>query len=149
MNFGVNNRKYTENVLELLNTMKNWHELWGNFYIAFDVTNIKPLKLLDIPNNIHNNIQFTMEHNQLYLPFLDIMVNKDPETKNIWMDILYKKTDTWICVPFNSCYPKQCKNNIHFTLVRWIYNIVENSKVRKNFWMNFKKFYIPKNIHKI
>ena len=44
-----------------------------------------------MPNNIHNNIQFTMEHNQLYLPFLDIMVNKDPETKNIWWTYFIKK----------------------------------------------------------
>ena len=30
------------------------------------------------------------QHNP-YLPFLDIMVNKDPETNNIWMDMFYKK----------------------------------------------------------
>ena len=65
------------------------------------------------------------------------------------MAIFYKKTDTQRCVPFNSCHPKQCKNNIPFTLARIICTIMENRKVRKNVWTNFKKFYIPKNIDKI
>ena len=47
------------------------------------------------------------------------------------MDIFYKKTDTRRCVPFNSCHPKQCKNNIPFTLARRICAIVENNDVRK------------------
>ena len=72
-----------------------------------------------------------MEQHNLYLPFLDIMINKDPENNNIWMDIFYKKTDTRRCVPFNSCHPKQCKKNIPFTLARRICTIVENNEVRK------------------
>ena len=72
-----------------------------------------------------------MEQHNLYLPFLDIMINKDPENDNIWMDIFCKKTDTLRYVPFNSCHPKQCKKNIPFTLARRICIIVENKKVRK------------------
>ena len=72
-----------------------------------------------------------MEQHNLYLPFLDIMINKDPENDNIWMDIFCKKTDTLRCVPFNSCHPKQCKKNIPFTLARRICIIVENNEVRK------------------
>ena len=59
------------------------------------------------------------------------MINKDPETNNIWMDIFYKKADARRCVPFNSCHPKQCKNNIHFTLTKSICTIVEKREVRK------------------
>ena len=73
-----------------------------------------------------------MEQHKFYLAFLDTMIKKDPETNNIWMAIFYKKTDTQRCVPFNSCHPKQCKNNIPFTLARIICTIMENSKVRKN-----------------
>ena len=47
------------------------------------------------------------------------------------MDIFYKKTEIRRCVPFNSCQPKQCKNNIPFGLARRIGTLVENSKVRK------------------
>ena len=47
------------------------------------------------------------------------------------MDIFYKKTDTRRCVPYNSCYTKQCKNNIPFTLARRICTTGKNSEVRK------------------
>ena len=50
-------------------------------------------------NNIHQNITFTMEQHNLYLPFLDIMANKVIETNNGGIDIFYKETDTWRCVP--------------------------------------------------
>ena len=33
-----------------------------------------------------------MEFRNLYLQFLDIIRNKDPETNNIWMDTFFKKT---------------------------------------------------------
>ena len=95
--YGVNNGKYIE---------ENWHRGLDDCYTVLDGTNINPLKLFDILNNIHDNIKFTMEQHNLYLPFLDIMINKDPETNNIWMDIFYKKADTRRCVPFNSCHPQ-------------------------------------------
>ena len=71
------------------------------------------------------------QHNIFFLPFLDIMINKDPETNKIQMDIFYKKTDTRRCIPFNSCHPKQSKNNIPFALARRIFIIAENSEVRE------------------
>ena len=133
--FGVNNGKYIE---------ENWHRFLDDCNIALDATNINPLKNFYILNNIHYNIKFTMEQHNLYLPFLDMMINKDPETNNIWMDIFHKKTDTQRCVPFNSCRPKQCKNNIPFTLARRIYTIVENSEVRKKHLHKLQKvLYYP------
>ena len=50
--FGVNNGKYIE---------VNQHRFLDDCCIALDVTNIKPLKLFDILNNIHDSINFTME----------------------------------------------------------------------------------------
>ena len=111
--FGVNNRKDIE---------ENWHRFLDNCYIALDATNINPLKLFDILTKIHDNIKVTMEQYNLSLPFLDLMINKDPETNNIWMDLFYKKTDTRRCASFNSC---------HLTLARRICTIVENSEVRQ------------------
>ena len=64
----INNKKYIE---------ENWHRVLDDCYIALDTTNINPLKLFDILNNIHDN--------------LDIMINKDSETCNNWMNIFYKK----------------------------------------------------------
>ena len=66
--FSINNKKYIE---------ENWHRVLDDCYIALDATNINPLKLFDILNNIHDN--------------LDVMINKDSETCNNWMDIFYKK----------------------------------------------------------
>ena len=124
--FGVNNGKFFQ---------ENWHRFLDDCYIASDATNISLLKLFDILNNIHDNIKFTMEQHNLCLPFLDIMINKDLETNSIWMDIFYEKTDTHRCVPFNSCHPKQCQNNMPFTFARRICTTVEKSvwleKVRK------------------
>ena len=72
-----------------------------------------------------------MEQPNLYLPFLDIMINQDLETKNIWMGIFHKKTDPHRCAPFNSYHPKQYKNDILFTLARRICTIAENKEIRK------------------
>ena len=47
------------------------------------------------------------------------------------MEILYKKTDSQRCVPFNSCHPGQWKNKLPFTLARRVYILFENSKVIK------------------
>ena len=72
--FGVNNGKYIE---------ENWHMVLEDWCIALYTTNINPLKLVDVLNNVRDNIKFTMEQYNHYLPFLDIMINKDPETNNI------------------------------------------------------------------
>ena len=32
-----------------------------------------------------------MEQQNLFLPFTDIMINKNPENNNIWIDTFYKK----------------------------------------------------------
>ena len=120
--FDVNNGKYIE---------EDWHRFLDKCYLALNPTNINPLKLFDILNKIHDKIKLEMEQHDLYLPFLDIMINKDPDHNNIWMDIFYEKTDTRRFIPFNSCHSKQCKNNISFTFARRVCTIVENSEVRK------------------
>ena len=80
-----------------------------------------------------------MEQHNVYLPFLDIMINKDPGNNNIWLDIFYKKTDTRRCVPFDSCHRKQCKINIPLTLARRICTIAGNNEVRKKFLEELQK----------
>ena len=72
-----------------------------------------------------------MEQHNLCLLFLDIMINKDPASNNIWNDILYKKHWYSEICSINSCHTTQCKNTIPFTLARRICTIVENSEVRK------------------
>ena len=132
--FGVNNGKYIE---------ENWHRFLDDCYIALDATNINPLRLFDILNNIHDNIKFTMEQHNLYLPFLDIMINKDLRTITFEWTYFIKKTDTRRCVPFNSCHSKQCKKNISFILARRVCTIVENNEVRKKRLDKLQKVLYP------
>ena len=72
--FGVNNGIYTQ---------KNCGRALDDFYVTLDTANINPLKLFDILNNIHDNIIFTVEQYNLYLPFHDIILKTDRETNNI------------------------------------------------------------------
>ena len=98
------------------NVRTNLCRFLDNCYIALDVTNINPLKIFDILNSSHDNIKFTKEQHNLHLPCLDISINKDPETNNIWTDIFYIYL---------------YKNYVYFTIAKQIYTIVENSKVMK------------------
>ena len=47
------------------------------------------------------------------------------------MEILYKKTDSERCVPFNSCHPRQWKNKLPFTLARQVRILADNREARK------------------
>ena len=126
----MNNRKYSN---------ENWHGFLDDCYIALDATNINSLKLVDVLKIIHDNIKFAMEQRSLYLPFLGIMINKNPEINNIWMDIFIKK-NTQRCVPFNCCHPNQYKNNMPFTFYRQNFNIKKNSEVGKKFRLTSTSF---------
>ena len=70
---GVNNGKYIE---------ENWRRFLEDCFKALDVSNINHLKIFDMLNNIYDNIKFTIEQHNLYLPFLDMIINKDLETNN-------------------------------------------------------------------
>ena len=111
-------------------------------YIALDATNVNPLKVLAILNNIHDNTKITMEQQNPYVPFLDIIINKDPETNSIWMDIFYQKTGTPRCVPFNSCQTQTMQKRITFALVRQICTLVENREVRKKTFGRISRSFI-------
>ena len=76
--FGVNNGKYI---------VKNWHGFLDYCYIPLDTITINSFKFSDILDNTHDNMKFTIEKNNLYLPFIDILINKDPKTDKIWTDI--------------------------------------------------------------
>ena len=138
--FGVNNGKYIE---------ENWHRFLDDCYIALDATDINPLKIFDILNNIYDNIKFTMEQHNHHLPFFYIMINKDPENNNIWMDMFYKTTDTRRCALFNPCHPNKAKTIYFLHLLEEFVPLWKTTKLEKDAWTNFKKFYIRKNILKI
>ena len=69
-------------------------------YIALDTTIVNLSKLFETLNSIHKDIKFMIERHDIHLPFHHILINKDSETKKVWIDIFYKKTDIirWVGV---------------------------------------------------
>ena len=89
-----------------------------------------PKYLLNILNSLHPNIKFTMETSETNIPFLDILVNK--KENKLWMDLYTKPTDSKRYVPFHSCHPRHCLENIPYCLARRICMIVENDEEKQN-----------------
>ena len=89
-----------------------------------------------------------MENSKDAIPFLDILIKRNND--KISMDVHYKPTDTYRCVPFSSNHPKHCKKNIPFTLARRICTIVENTEAKMKHLeiikMNLSKYQYPKQL---
>ena len=86
------------------------------------------LNVLSILNDLHEDINFTMEINNETLPFLDILICKDK--CNITTDIYSKDTDTKQYLNFKSCHPKHTKTSIPYNLARRICTIVSEKHTR-------------------
>ena len=119
LNWGAAVRQYIE-------------ETWGRFLddceIPLDQDKVKPEAIKDVLNSIHPKLQFTMEHSEEMVPFLDVLIRK--EGNKIWMDLYTKPTDTRRYLPYKSAHPKHCKVNIPFCLARRICTIVENEQAK-------------------
>lgn len=82
-----------------------------------------------ILNDIHNDINFTIEFNKQELNFLDVRIYK--EDNRIETDIHYKLTDSHNYLPYNSAHPKHVINNIPFCLANRIINIVSKPQLQR------------------
>ena len=107
---------------------EDWDRFLDDCKILLEQNLIKPDDLLNLLNNLHPAIKFTMETSNNKLPFLDISINK--EGNKIWMDIYSKPTDSKRYVSFDSCHPKHCLKNIPFCLARRICMIVERDEIK-------------------
>ena len=65
-------------------------------------------------NDLHEDINFTMETSNVELPFLDVKVKNVDGL--IETDIFYKPTDSKLYLLFYSCHPKHIKTSIPFAL---------------------------------
>ena len=79
-------------------------------------------------NSLHDSIKFTVEYDNVKLPFLDVLVYKQNNKLNT--DIFYKATDTNQYLNFNSCHPKHTKTNIPYSLARRICCIVSDADIK-------------------
>ena len=84
--FSYNTSEYIED---------NWDRFLDDCYITLYKDIITPNQLLDVINNLHPQISFTMETHTNMLPFLDILINKAED--KIWMYIYYKTRHTMMC----------------------------------------------------
>ena len=115
---------------------ENWNRFLDDCETLLEENKINPNDLLSILNSINPSIQFTMEYSNDAIPFLDVLIKRNKD--DIWMDIYYKPTDTYRCLPFSSNHPNHCKNNIPFTLTRRICTIVENTEAKMKHLENLK-----------
>ena len=75
-------------------------------------------------NNLHRDINFTMDSSDISIPFLDVLENK------VTCDLYSKPTDTHNYLNFRSCHPKHTKLNIPFSLASRIVTIVTDKTLQ-------------------
>ena len=108
---------------------RNWLRFLDDCFIILEDNILTPTVFLDILNNLHKNIKFTMEVDNVQLAFLDVMTNIEED--KIWMNTYSKPTDTKRYVPFNSCHPKHTLKNIPLNLARRICMIIEKEEIKE------------------
>ena len=96
-----------------------------------------------ILNNLHGDINFTLEYDQKEQPFLDVMVrNKEGKIET---DIFYKETDSKQYLLFSSCHPRHTKINIPYNLARRLKTIISEQNVLINRMKELKMFLLKQN----
>ena len=96
-----------------------------------------------ILNNLHDDINFTLEYNQKEQPFLDVMVRN--KAGKIETDIFYKETDSKQYLLFSSCHPRHTKINIPYNLARRLKTIISEQNVLINRMKELKMFLLKQN----
>ena len=73
----------------------------------------EPSCLLDAPNSLHPNLQFTLEktNSEGNLPFLDLNINVS-QGRRVTCRWYQKPTDTGTILNYRSCAPTQCKRSV-------------------------------------
>ena len=99
--------------------------------------------LHNILNNLHIDINFTLQFNSTEQPFLDVLVkNRDGKIET---DIYYKDTDSKQYLLFYSCHPRHTKINIPFNLARRSRTIVAEEQVLQKRMLELKSFLIKQH----
>ncbi|CAI9724120.1 Hypothetical predicted protein [Octopus vulgaris] len=94
----------------------NWKRYLDDCFILWDKSIEKLEEFKILLNGINDNIQFTMDHNEEELPFLDVLIKK--AGNKIDTDIYYKSTNSKQYLPFDSCHPRHTRINVPFCLAR-------------------------------
>ncbi|XP_062592820.1 uncharacterized protein LOC134254311, partial [Saccostrea cucullata] len=105
-----------------------WKRFLDDCFILWEEDVDKLTEFYDLLNQMNSDIKFTMETDDLQMPFLDVLVTKDNTSLNT--DIYYKPTDTHQYLHFGSSHPHHTKTAIPYNLARRICTIVSNTNIR-------------------
>ena len=102
---------------------------------------VKDLELVHaILNNLHKDLNFTLQYSMVQQPFLDVLVKNN--SGKIETDIFYKETDSKQYLSFNSCHPRHTKINIPYNLARRLRTIISEEHVVQTRMQELKSFLI-------
>ena len=108
---------------------ENWKRFLDDCFIFWSKGENNLKTFHSILNDLHPDLNFTIEYDDERLPFLDILLIKS-NTK-ISTDIFYKETDSKQYLNFRSCHPKHTKTSIPYNLARRICTIVSDQRQRE------------------
>ena len=94
-------------------------------------------------NNLHKDINFTLEYGFIEQHFLDVMVRN--KAGKIETDIYYKETDSKQYLLFSSCHPRHSKINIPYNLARRLRTIISEQNVLIERMRELKMFLLKQN----
>ena len=135
------NEKYGDQFKTYLTN--SWKRYLDDCFIIWEESEEKLNEFYDIFNNLHPQINFTMEYNRKQLSFLDVLIMKNGN--NIVTDIYNKNTDTTQYLLYSSCHPKHTKDNIPYNLARRICTIVSDQNTRYMRLCELKKLLQERN----
>ena len=96
--------------------------------LIIDQYNVELKLLLELFNSLHPLLQFTLEHVNKILPFLDVLIKII--SSKLETSIYHKPTDSFNYLHFASNHPAHIKRNIPYSLARRIKGIVSRKNER-------------------
>ena len=105
--------------------INGWKRFLDDCFIIWNQQNGSPNTLLGMLNNLHPDIQFTMNYSKNSVSFLDVRVIK--QQNNIITDIYHKPTDTKNYLLFSSHHPRHIKINLPYNLALRLVTIVSEN----------------------
>ena len=108
--------------------VKNWFRFLDDGFIFWKKSFGDIEVFVNLLNNLDSTLKFTHESSEEKISFLNISIFKKNNTFET--DVYYKKTDNHDYLPFKSCHPRHCKDNIPFTLARIVCTIVSDNTLR-------------------
>ena len=104
--------------------IKCWKRFLDDCFVPWPKSDHDLKTLHNILNNLHQDINFTLNYSNKEIPFLDVLVKN--QNGKIETDIFYKETDSRQYLLFYSCHHRHTKVNIPYNLARRIRTIVSD-----------------------